>query len=72
MAALCIPALTTVRQPKYEMGEHSVRRLLSRIESSLKGLPAEETETTALKTEIIMRESVSPCGNSADRELAKQ
>jgi DNA-binding LacI/PurR family transcriptional regulator len=33
MASLCIPALTTVRQPKYEMGEYSARKLLMRIES---------------------------------------
>jgi DNA-binding LacI/PurR family transcriptional regulator len=85
MASLCIPALTTVRQPKYEMGEYSAKKLLKRIESVFavktaepkktgkkrlldkKGAPGEkagrdaETEVTVLKTELIIRDSVSAC-----------
>jgi DNA-binding LacI/PurR family transcriptional regulator len=83
MASLCIPALTTVKQPKYEMGEYSARKLLKRIElvftaktaapkkngkkrqADKKGAPGEkaggdaETGVTVLKTELIIRDSVS-------------
>jgi DNA-binding LacI/PurR family transcriptional regulator len=63
MASLCTPALTTIRQPKYEMGECSAQRLFRRIKSSLSKGPADDGEpnVTILKTELIMRDSVSRC-----------
>jgi DNA-binding LacI/PurR family transcriptional regulator len=58
MASLCTPTLTTVSQPKYEMGKCSVQCLLQRIddrqaEGKLK------PKVTTFNTEIIVRDSVS-------------
>lgn len=57
MASLCTPQLTTVRQPKYEIGILSVETLLNRIRSQ--GDNIESTgKLITLKTEIMLRESV--------------
>jgi DNA-binding LacI/PurR family transcriptional regulator len=95
MASLCIPALTTVRQPKYEMGEYSARKLLKRIESVFtaktaepkktggkrtldkKGAPEKksgrgaETGMAVLKTELIIRDSVSVCKSGRRFRLSR-
>lgn len=57
MATLCTPQLTTVRQPKYEIGILSVETLLERIKSKD---DANERigKQIILKTEIILRESI--------------
>lgn len=55
MASLCAPELTTVRQPKYEMGQSSMRALLERIDN---GRPP---GVISLNTEIIERRSVYYC-----------
>jgi DNA-binding LacI/PurR family transcriptional regulator len=60
IASLCTPALTTVRQPKYKMGECSVQYLLNRIENKeFENIP--EPKVTTFDTEIIERYSVSFC-----------
>ncbi|GHV65647.1 LacI family transcriptional regulator [Spirochaetia bacterium] len=66
IASLCTPTLTTIRQPKYKMGEHSVRCLLNRIESRNSGQDIAPIITT-LKTEIIVRNSVSFCETNTQR-----
>jgi DNA-binding LacI/PurR family transcriptional regulator len=58
IAALCTPALTTVRQPKYEMGKCSVQALLNRIETR-KSDKNPEPNIAIFNTEIIERNSVS-------------
>jgi DNA-binding LacI/PurR family transcriptional regulator len=60
IASLCTPALTTVRQPKYEMGKRSVQALLDRIETR-KTEKNPEPNVTTFNTEIIERDSVSVC-----------
>jgi DNA-binding LacI/PurR family transcriptional regulator len=60
IASLCTPALTTVRQPKYEMGKCSVQHLLDRIENR-KTEKNPEPNVTTFNTEIIERNSVSFC-----------
>ncbi len=57
MAALCSPQLTTVRQPKYELGQTSVNLLLKRLNSHGKGMKG-PGEHLVLPTEVIYRESV--------------
>jgi DNA-binding LacI/PurR family transcriptional regulator len=64
IASLCTPALTTVRQPKYEMGKCSVQSLLNRIEAR-KTEKNPEPNVTIFNTEIIERNSVSVCKESA-------
>jgi DNA-binding LacI/PurR family transcriptional regulator len=64
IASLCTPALTTVRQPKYEMGKFSVQSLLNRIESR-KSEKNFEPNVTTFNTEIIGRDSVSFCKGGA-------
>ena len=57
MAALCTPELTTIRQPKYEMGTLSVEMLIKRVENAI----VEETVKIIKKvmdTTLIVRESV--------------
>jgi DNA-binding LacI/PurR family transcriptional regulator len=73
MASLCIPALTTLRQPKYEMGEYSARTLIGRIESGLTTRTSvtssvQETGCTVrvLKTELVVRDSVSLCKSGGE------
>jgi DNA-binding LacI/PurR family transcriptional regulator len=64
IASLCTPALTTVRQPKYEMGSCSVRYLLDRIET--RGTEKRsEPNVVIFNTEIVERDSVSVCGEGA-------
>jgi LacI family transcriptional regulator len=48
------PAITTVRQPMHELGEQSVRLLLTRIAE-----PAEPRQSAELPTQIVIRRS---CG----------
>jgi DNA-binding LacI/PurR family transcriptional regulator len=60
IASLCTPSLTTVRQPKYEMGKCSVQSLLNRIETR-KTEKNPEPNVTTFTTEIIERDSVSFC-----------
>lgn len=57
MASLCTPQLTTVRQPKYEIGTASVELLLNRLNSTDKNR-SRKGKQIELKTEVIMRESV--------------
>jgi DNA-binding LacI/PurR family transcriptional regulator len=61
IASLCTPALTTVSQPKYEMGCCSVQCLMDRINNMGSEIKIEQ-KTTILNTEIIVRNSVSCCG----------
>jgi LacI family transcriptional regulator len=54
------PALTTVRQPMRELGEHSVRMLLDRISD-----PAAPPHSVVLPTELVIRRSCGCHGRSA-------
>ena len=49
-----VPSLTTVRQPRFEMGLSAAQLLLSRISGSTKGVKRRIT----LPVEVIERESV--------------
>ena len=61
MANLCQPALTTVRQPKYEIGSISAEMLiLDRIIPSASG-EKKGFRNVILKPEILYRESVAIC-----------
>jgi len=55
------PALTTVRQPMRELGEQSVRMLLSRISD-----PAEPRNSLVLPTKLVVRRSCGCHGRAAD------
>ena len=57
MASLCTPQLTTVRQPKYEIGTASVEMLVNRLNTSKKSIQG-QGNLLILETEIILRESV--------------
>lgn len=57
MASLCSPQLTTVRQPKYEIGTASVELLLGRMNTADRS-KSRKGRKIELKTEVIMRESV--------------
>ena len=59
MAELAVPALTTVRQPKYEIGRQSARLLLQKIQGEDGGITHK-----ILDTEIVFRGSVA-CAPSA-------
>ena len=59
MAELAVPALTTVRQPKYEIGRQSARLLLQKIHGEDGGITHK-----ILDTEIVFRGSVA-CAPSA-------
>ncbi len=52
-SALVTPRLTTVRQPRYEMGQRAMAMLLSL-------LAGEEVQDIVLPTELIIRESTAP------------
>jgi LacI family transcriptional regulator len=52
LAAYTTPALTTVAQPRYEIGRHAGRMLLRRIAD-----PAAEVELVRLMPELLVRES---------------
>ena len=54
-AAIIEPPLTTVRKPRYGMGQAAGRLLMERIEGSYKGA----TRTVSLRTELICRASSS-------------
>jgi DNA-binding LacI/PurR family transcriptional regulator len=64
IASLCTPTLTTVRQPKYEMGKCSVQYLLNRIETR-KNKKNPEPNIAIFNTEIIERNSVTSCKESS-------
>ena len=53
MASLCIPALTTVRQPKYELGILSAQYVVKRCEGD-----TSDPLTVSLETKLIVRDSV--------------
>jgi len=57
MASFYTPTLTTVRQPKYEIGISSVETLLNRIRERSEGTDASGSLQT-LKTRVILRDSV--------------
>jgi DNA-binding LacI/PurR family transcriptional regulator len=61
MAALCTPALTTVRQPKYRMGEACVRALIKRLEDRENA--DRSGVVTTMKTDIVVRGTVAECNN---------
>jgi DNA-binding LacI/PurR family transcriptional regulator len=59
LAALVTPALTTVRQPAFEMGRCAARLLLDRI-------AGRQTEPLpALPAELVVRDSLAPIGATA-------
>ncbi len=60
MAALCQPALTTVRQPKYEIGSCSANLLLKRI-AAANAQDAYPFQNIILETELLIRDSVGRC-----------
>jgi LacI family repressor for deo operon, udp, cdd, tsx, nupC, and nupG len=55
-ASLVTPALTTVRVPRYDLGQAAARRLLD----LLAGRPAEPGGAPALALELVLRESSGP------------
>ena len=57
LAALYSPQLTTVRQPKYEMGVMSIEALLRRLGPDGKS-DAGEGSIATLKTNVVLRETV--------------
>lgn len=62
MAEMSLPALTTVRQPKYEIGKRSAQLLLQKICGEGTGVVHELLETT-----IVHRDTVGPCRGSEQR-----
>lgn len=56
MASLCTPTLTSLRQPKYEMGVLSVEKLINRIEK--KEDEYSKCDVILLKAELVLRDSV--------------
>jgi DNA-binding LacI/PurR family transcriptional regulator len=48
------PTLTTIRQPRQEVGDHAVRMVLDLI-------AGRQVENVVLKPELIVRESTGPC-----------
>ncbi|HEY5585823.1 MAG TPA: LacI family DNA-binding transcriptional regulator [Ruminiclostridium sp.] len=57
IASLCTPQLTTIRQPKYEIGVLGVETLIKRINAGVKN-ENYETKTVTLDTQMIIRETV--------------
>lgn len=61
MASYTCPRLTTVRQPKYEMGQVAAKFLINKIKSEKETgagpNPADDTALVKLDTELIIRES---------------
>ena len=51
------PALTTVDQPGFEMGQEAARLLIKQIEMKEKELEDYKPETKVLKTRLIIRNS---------------
>jgi LacI family transcriptional regulator len=52
ISSMFIPSLTTVRQPKYEMGQRAVELLIDKIEGK-----SQRNERIILEPELIIRES---------------
>jgi DNA-binding LacI/PurR family transcriptional regulator len=52
MASIVKPKLTTVAQPKYEMGQFACKALLKRLKT-----PDKQRECMTLKPKLIVRES---------------
>ena len=61
-ASLVTPPLTTVRVPRYELGQAAARRLLD----LMAGRPGAGTETP-LALELVRRESCAPPGGRPSR-----
>lgn len=59
MSKLCTPTLTTVNQPKYDLGTKSVDMLLRRLEEGGSGADF-KGECLTLPTYVVLRESVGP------------
>lgn len=57
MASLCTPQLTTVRQPKYELGTMGAEALVEQM-LAIEKKAAHQPETVVLDTDLIIRESV--------------
>jgi len=55
---LCEPKLTTVRQPKYEIGKISAELILKKIENK-ENLNNDKKEKIFLKTELVIRDSTA-------------
>jgi len=55
MASLCTPALSTIRQPKYEIGMASVEKLLQK-----RGNHQHRGSLTIIETQLVMRDSIGP------------
>lgn len=58
MATLCTPQLTTLRQPKYEMGFLAVDLLMAKFGSGSEQSADAANTNTVLDEELILRESV--------------
>lgn len=67
MASVSMPPLTTVRQPKYEIGALSVETMLKRLESK-NDFTRQPRQALELKTNIILRGSV---GYAHDPQIYK-
>lgn len=57
MSGVVEPALTTIKQPKYEMGYQAVELLINAIEAAGTPEKSEEAKTIILETELIVRQS---------------
>ncbi len=57
MAEVVEPALTTVKQPNYEMGYRAAEMLISAIEGQTSPEKVKEVETVILDTELTIRQS---------------
>lgn len=58
VASMLEVPLTTVRQPKEQIGMETIRLLLQRIQEKAQGTPVKEYQHIVLKTELIQRSSV--------------
>ena len=56
MSELSIPALTTIRQPKYEAGLQSAQLLIQKIRGE-----SEQIVHKVLETTVVLRDTVGPC-----------
>lgn len=64
-SALMDPPLTTIQKPRYEMGRSAGRMLIERIEGRGQG----KSTVTALRTELVIRESAASCVVPRSRTL---
>ena len=53
LASLIKPKLTTIEQPKYDMGKNAAELLIKRIRDNKKTIP----QTILLPTQLVIRES---------------